>query len=136
MTPIDLLNRAHDLAPVPETRDQATRDVWVRHYAAEALAAFAGFHAVTRDVRRGDDRPDIGYLISLAVASMTAAFALSTADSDLPGQLWDLTPEAGALNGEWEEWLTATLDRLGVNPADIDDRYTAGDFRSPSRAVA
>lgn len=138
VTLTDRLNRAEELAPVPETRGDATRDTWVRHYAAQSLAAFAGFYQASTDARGAEpgSRPDLGYLISHAVSAFTAAFALDTADSDLPGKLWDLTPEAGALNGEWEEWLTDTLDRLGVNPADIDGRYRAGDFRTPSRTVA
>lgn len=124
---------AERLAPVPATRSDATINAWVRHYAALSLAAFTTFHdalPATRGAEPGS-RPDLGYLVELGVAAMSAAFAFDTNGLPQPGMLWDLTPEAGALNGEWEEWLAGTLDRLGINPADIDPRYEGDDFRSP-----
>jgi hypothetical protein len=134
MTPIDFLNRAHELAPTPG--EHGTRDDWMRHYVAQALAAFAGFYVVTHDVQRGDSRPEIGYLAIIGHTSVAAVLGLDAPADELTRVLWEHTPEGGALNGEWEQYIVDTLDRLGVNPADIDGRYVAGDFTSPSRAVA
>ncbi len=133
MTP-DPFTAAHRLAPVPG--EHATTDDWVRHYAAQALAAWTVFDRETRFLighPTQGDRPEIGYLSMLGVAATSAAVALTAPKGLAPRLLWELTPEMGALNGEWEEWVTETLDRLGVNPADINDEYVAGDFRSPSR---
>ncbi len=127
---------AERLAPLPATREEATANAWVRHYAALSLAAFATFYTSLPSTRGAEvgSRPDLGYLCGLGVAAMSTAFTLdSTAfASAKAGALWDLTPELGALNGEYEEWLVRTLDRLGVNPADIDPRFVAADFNSPS----
>lgn len=131
---------AERLAPVPATPD-APVDQWVRHHAATALAAWAVFHQKCRTIPSNPvpgSRPEIGYLATLGVASVHAAAALATRNDPekLSAELYDLTPEAGALNGEYEDWAVDTLDRLGVNPADIDPRYRAGDFRTPSTAKA
>lgn len=129
---------AERLAPVPATREEATCDAWVRHHAAQGLAAFAAFNGEIRGLISHQERlsrPELGYLVGLGVASMHAAYALCASALDRPGRLWDLTPEAGALNGEWEEWLAAICDRFGVNPADINPQYNAADFKSPPRAV-
>ncbi len=130
MTPIDRINLAHQLAPTPASRD-AYRNDWVRHYAAQAFAV----HAAFRD-QLGQPGVELGYLALIGEASLSAAIALSAADSTRTGVLWDLNYDGGALGEEPVEWLTTTLDLLGINPADIDDRYRAGDFRSPSQAVA
>jgi len=124
-------NAAHRLAPCPATReDAATKHEWVRHYAAQALAAHAVLNAECRDLPPNPvpgSRPNIGYLAMLAQSSMAAALAF-LGPLDAPTRLWDLTPELGALNGEWEEWLTDVLVRYGVNPAHIDPAYDAADF--------
>lgn len=133
MTPIDFLNRAHDLAPTPG--EDGTREDWMRCYAAQALAAFAGFYAVTHEPRTGKDRPEIGYLALIAEASVSAVLGLNFTGDELPRLLWQFNYDGGATDGEAEEFIVGTLDRLGINPADIDGRYTAGDFTSPSRAV-
>jgi hypothetical protein len=134
MTPIDYLNRAHELAPTPG--ETGRREDWIRHYAAQALAAFAGFYQVTHEVRHGDSRPEIGYLALLGHTSVAAALGLNASPGDLPNLLWQFSPDGDAMNGEWESYIVGILDRAGINPADIDDRYTASDFRSPQRAVA
>ncbi len=131
LTPFHVAER---LAPVPG--ETGTRDDWVRYHAAQALAAWTVFD---RDVRffvghsTQGSRPEIGYLSALGVASTHAAVALDNPDGP-PRELWALTPEAGALNGEWEEYVVERLDELGVNPADINGEYIAADFNSPSRA--
>ncbi len=135
----DPFEAADRLAPVPARRD-APVDDWVRHHAATALAAWAVFHAECRNIPRNPEpgsRPDIGYLAALGAASTHAAVALNTHAAAEPStqRLWDLTPEAGALNGESEEWVVAVLDELGVNPADINPAYVAADFRSPTASV-
>lgn len=125
--PFDAADR---LAPVPATREDATKHAWVRYYAAQALAALAVLNAECRDLPpkpKPGSRPDIGYLGMLAQSSMAAALAF-LGPLNAPGLLWDLTPELGALNGEWEEWLTDALVRYGVNPGHIDPAYNASDF--------
>jgi hypothetical protein len=134
MTPIDFLNRAHELAPTPGEHD--TREDWMRHYAAQALAAFASFYAITHEPRTGEDRPEIGYLALIAETSVSAVLGLNASPDDLPRLLWQFNYDGAAMNGEAEEYIVSMLDRLGINPADIDGRYTASDFTSPSRAVA
>ena len=67
----DLINTANRIAPPPTGRGDATRDVWVRHYAAQALAAYATFRHEIRDLQPGakpGSRPDLGY----APATLTA----------------------------------------------------------------
>ncbi len=127
---------AEKLAPVPATRDEATTEAWVRHHAATGLAAFTEFHRASLagfGRREPGSRPDLGYLVGLGVAATHAAIALSEPAVTASGRLWDLTPEAGALNGEWEEWLADTLDRHDINPADINPAYATADFNSPSQ---
>lgn len=129
---------AERLAPVPGTREAATADAWIRHYAALALAGTAVFDDAVRTIPAGaapGSRPDIGYLATMVNAAIAAAYAFQHIEDYAPG-LWDLTPEAGALNGEWVDWLAETLDRYGINPADIDPRFVAADFRSTSQAGA
>lgn len=126
-TPFSAANR---LAPRPSTReDAAAKHAWVRHYAAQALAAHATLQAVAGSAASGTrkSRPDIGYLALLGQTSVAAAVAF-LGPIDAPTQLWDLTPELGALNGEWEEWLTSVLVRHGVNPGHIDPAYNPADF--------
>ncbi len=126
----DPFNAADRLAPVPESRDGATMHAWVRRYAAQALAALTVLNAECRDLPPNPvpgSRPDIGYLGMLAQSSMAAAVAF-LGPLDAPTLLWDLTPEMGALNGEWEEWLVDVLVRYGVNPGHIDPAYNAEDF--------
>lgn len=121
---------AEHLAPVPD--QGATADDWTRHYAALALAAWAAFHAAMGT----DEARDLGYLSLIGTSATAAAIALTSPHDTAPDFLWDHTPEAGALNGEWEQWIVQKLDALGVNPADIHPSYVAGDFRSPSQRGA
>jgi hypothetical protein len=134
-TPESLFNVACDLAPLPATREDATRHAWVQHYAATALAAYATLRVECRTIAPNPEagsRPDIGYLSLLANAATSAAVALLGA-IDAPGLIWDLTPEAGALNGEWEEWLAEILVRYGINPGDIDPNLNPADFAEAVR---
>ncbi len=117
---------AERLAPLPDSRENATIFAWTRHYAGLALAAHAAFYDASET-----PGPELGWLMTLAVSATAAARAVSSPLAGVGQELWDLTPELGALNGEYEEWLVETLDNLGVNPADIDPRYNADDFRSP-----
>ncbi len=128
--------RAEILAPVPGKG--GTVDDWVRHFAADALAGFAHFRSLLRTLGRNPapgSRPDLGYTIGGATSSLAAAIALTSDRDDAARKLWNLTPEAGCLNGENEDWVVELLDRLGINPADIDPAYNASDFDSPSRHV-
>jgi hypothetical protein len=125
---------ADRLAPVPETREEATAEVWLRHYAAQAMAAHAEFRSALPSIDSPPaSRPELGYLVTIAVASTVAAVALSTPPATAASLIWDLTPEAGALNGEYVDWLADLLDHLGINPADIDHHFEAADFNSVSR---
>lgn len=124
------INTALRIAPAPAERSDATRHAWVRHYAAQALACWATFRAEIRNLPRNPEpgsRPDLGYLALAATSSTTAAVALMGA-LDAPTLIWDLTPEAGALNGEYEDWLTDVLVRYGINPGDIDPDLDPADF--------
>ncbi|MFE9955854.1 hypothetical protein [Micromonospora sp. NPDC005299] len=133
------INTANRIAPAPATEDDATRDAWVRHYAAQALACWATFRREIRNLTPNPEpgsRPDIGYLALAAVASTAAAAALIE-DPDpvllmdapnVTALIWELTPELGALNGEYEDWLTEVLVRYGVNPGEIDPDLDPRDF--------
>jgi hypothetical protein len=124
---------AERLAPRPECREDATREQWVRHEAATGLAAYAVIHDAIRD----SDVPisNIGLLSALGSASVAAVVAMTRRWDQIAGDLWDLTPELGALNGEYVDFLARTLDAYGINPADIEPAFDAADFRSPSRPV-
>lgn len=124
------INAAERIAPTPATREDATRGPWVRHYAAAALACWATFRREIRNLTPNPEpgsRPDLGYL-ALAATSATAAVVALTNPVDAPELIWDLTPEAGALNGEYEDWLTNVLVRYGINPGHIDPDLDPADF--------
>ncbi len=123
---------AHRLAPLPTTRDEATQTVWVRHYTALAMAAHTAFRDAIA-VRSTGPRPELGYLMYIANSAAAAAVALIEVSGGAPHRIWDLTPELGSLNGECVDWLAHMLDLCGVNPADIEPLYNAGDFTSPSQ---
>ena len=131
------LDAAERLAPVPETRDEATKRAWVRHYAALGLAAWVEFRRTLPPLGSESapgSRPELGYLAEIGVAATAAVCALTLAgDADMGGLLWDLTPEAGALNGEWEDYLIGMLAGMGINPADIDPALNAADFAEAVR---
>lgn len=116
---------AHRVAPLPESAEDATTSTWTRHYAALAFAAHAAFYDAMKT-----PSPELDTLITIAVTATAAARSIG-GPPDIGEELWNLTPELGALNGEYEHWLIETLDNLGVNPADIDPRYNGADFRSP-----
>ncbi|GAA4439560.1 hypothetical protein [Phytohabitans houttuyneae] len=133
----DAFALAERVAPRPDSRDVPASD-WARHHAALALAA----HGVAREAVAGlppnpgkGSRPDLGYLTALAVSSTAAAAALLGDPAEISKLLWELTPEAGNLNGEDVDWLADNLDGLGVNPADLYRWFDAADFNSPSAAV-
>lgn len=133
-TPIDAADR---IAPAPTSRDGANRTTWVKHYAAQALALYATARAEFRTLQPNPEagsRPDLGYLMLAAVSSTTAVAALID-PADAPKLIWDLTPEAGALNGEWEEWLTDVLVRHGINPADVDPDLDPADLADAVRTL-
>ncbi|MBM0275349.1 hypothetical protein [Micromonospora tarensis] len=136
--PENLFNTAEQHAPAPTTREGANRETWVKHYAAQALAAYAMFRAETRTLPRNaepDSRPDLGYLILAAVSSTAVVAALTDQTDYAPKLIWDLTPEAGALNGEWEDWLTDVLVRRGINPGLIDPDVDPADFTAATRTL-
>ncbi len=126
--PTDFLNRAEDLAPTP-TEGADPRD-WVRHFAAQAMAAHAAFRISERTEPAG---PHLGYLALLGTAALAASVALEAPSETAARVIWELTPEAGALNGEWIDHLAATLDAHDINPADLYPWYAAEDFTSPAR---
>jgi hypothetical protein len=124
------LDAAERIAPVPETREQATTEAWVRHYAALALAAHVEFRRALPPIgSKPGSRPELGYLVEIGVAATAAVVALTNTDpAEVGGELWDLTPEAGALNGEWEDYLDGVLVGVGINPADINDYLDPAGF--------
>jgi hypothetical protein len=129
-------NTADQIAPEPASRDQATAEAWARHYCAMALAAHVAFRTAIRNFKPDGTqaRPELGLLTCAAVGYASAAVALLHPE-DAPGLIWDITPEAGALNGEWEDWLDDTLVHLGINPAHIDPDLDATDF-NPQQSAA
>lgn len=133
----DFLADAERLAPEPNSRAVLDgRDKWARHFAAQALAAHSEFRVAIRTVNKQTapgSRPDLGHLMAIATASTAAAVALTVPAEHVAGKIWDLTPEAGALNGEYIDWLAETLDRLGVNPADLHPWFDGADFTTPAR---
>jgi hypothetical protein len=132
-----LFDVANQLAPEPLTRDDATAQKWSTHYAARALAAHSAFRAATRSAFTSGQpasRPDFGYLTEIATAATAAAIAFDTGDRhEAADELWDYTPELGALNGEYIDWLADALVDAGINPADLHPWYSAADFNPPSR---
>lgn len=129
---------AERLAPEPKRREDATRQDWIRVHAANALAAYTAFRDALRtipDKPEPGSRPDLGHLMLIAT-SATAATAGLVFDRLSARRLWDLTPEAGALNGEYIDFLAEVLDTHGINPADIDPEFNAADFRSVSQPIA
>ena len=125
--PYDLLNRATELAPVPEAGAEPAE--WIRHYAAEAMAANAAFRLLM-GTQRGEE---LAYLSLLGNAAMAAAVALHSPAETAARVIWELTPEAGALNGEWIDHLADILDAHEINPADLYPWFEAKDFSSPTR---
>jgi hypothetical protein len=131
---------AERLAPAPIARPELFHEteqaaVWERHYAALALAAHAALREESRTLPANPEpgsRPDLGYLSFIATSATAAVIALI-----YPGtavyKLWDLTPELGALNGEYVDFLADLLDNHGINPADIYPDFEAGDFQSIAR---
>lgn len=108
---------------------------WNAHYAALALAAHAEFRAALDTLGSSPapgSRPDLGYLMMIATSATAAVVALGPQDH-LGQRLWDLTPECGALNGEYIDYLADLLNKYGVNPADIYRWFDAADFESTSR---
>jgi hypothetical protein len=105
---------AAELAPRPVDRATATAETWGVHYAARALAANAAFKDELDDM---DDLPpageemrgriDLGALVAVATSSTAAALALLEPGTAVGTDLWDLTPECGALNGEYIDRLVA-----------------------------
>lgn len=127
---------AERVAPLPNDPD-ASREEWARHYAATALAAHVAFLAVLKTVPERPEpgsRPTLGHMAAIMTSAAAAACALVTAPEKVARWLWNLTPELGALNGEYIDWLAETLDNFGVNPADIDPAFNPADFRSPRQA--
>ncbi|GAA0550083.1 hypothetical protein GCM10010172_35200 [Paractinoplanes ferrugineus] len=127
-TPSDLLNRAADLAPVPDGDTDNTAP-WVRHYAATAMAAWAAF----RLAERTDPGPQLGFLALLGTAATAVITALSVTSEDAPRALWELNADGGEMNGESIEHLADVLEHHGINPADLYPWFEAGDFTAPTR---
>jgi hypothetical protein len=138
MTAFDVAER---LAPPPTKRlDElgvgGEREAeWTCYYAALALAAHAEFReALTTLHDRGEpgSRPELGWFMDIATSATAAVVALGQ-PARVGEALWDLTPECGALNGEYLDYLAELLDKYGVNPADIYRWFEAADFQSTSR---
>jgi len=127
--PYELLNRAEQLAPVPEEVDAADPTEWVRHFAAQSMAANAAFRFLIGTSRA----EELAYLSMLGVAATAASVALSAPGQTAARLIWELTPEAGALNGEWVDHLADVLAANDINPADLYPWFEADDFDAPLR---
>ncbi len=126
--PVDFLNRAAEIAPAPEGDVNDTQP-WIRHYAAQAMAAFAAF----RVVERTDPGPALAYLSLLGTAGVAAMTALSVTNEAAPRALWELNADGGEMNGESIEHLADVLEHHGINPADLYPWFEPGDFTAPAR---
>ena len=127
--PYDLLNRAEQLAPVPDEPAAADPTEWLRHFAAQGMAANAAFRLLM-----GTERAEeLAYLSMLGVAATAASVALSAPAETAARVIWELTPEAGALNGEWIDHLADVLAAQDINPADLYPWFEADDFDAPLR---
>ena len=122
--PYDLLNRAHELAPMPTSPDAPHQD-WTAHYAAIATAALAGFRLAERT------SPDLGYLIQIHISSSAAVILLSAENqADALAMISELLVDTGT-SEEMLTILTNILDAHGINPADLYPWFEAADFISP-----
>lgn len=134
MTVHPAFTAAERLAPEPQRRGDATRDQWIRVHAANALAAHTAFRAALKTLppnpERGS-RPDLGYLILIATSATAAVCAMTSRPDRFSDDLWALTPEAGALNGEYIDFLATMLDAYGINP--MADRRIMFRLPLPSR---
>lgn len=129
---IAVMNLATRLAPVPESADAPVAE-WIRHHAASGLAAHVAFQSELKA-----PSPTLGLLAKISVYAAHAIALLveeTDGEGDVSRLLYDLTPEAGALNGEWVEFLTDALDKYGINPADIDPDLNPADFKAPPSTV-
>lgn len=132
------LQAASQVAPFPYEREAATREALLRHYVAQGLAAYVDFADALKHLGPKPavgSRPDVGYLIGIAVASTAAAIALDNPGDTAAEIVWKLTPEAGAFNGEWEDWLIERIDQLGINPADVNHHLDPTHFSSDPVSV-
>lgn len=130
------LNAAEKLAPPPADKNASRKD-WARHYAALALAAHAAFRDQLPTIPRNPEpgsRPELGYLSLIATSSTAAAVALLVKPK-VARKLWNLTPELGALNGEYVDWLAERLAELGINPVDLYPWFSPGDFEVVPRPM-
>ena len=129
----DAFAAADKVAPQPDRG--ATGQVWGRHYAALALAAHTAFRVSLPTIGSNPEpgsRPDLGLICAVATSSTAAAVALLSPPLVAPDLIWNLTPEAGALNGEYVDWLAERCDQFGINPAALYRWYSGADFDSPS----
>lgn len=117
-----------NIAPQPKTEAEATTEAWLRHYAVRAQSLYAAYR-VTMDAffksPTGSEEyhrlgRQMGTQVESALAHQMVAYLLATTAA-LPGAderaqgIWDLTPELGALNGEWEDQLAGLLGGLGID---------------------
>jgi hypothetical protein len=124
---------AERLAPQPDNRFAAERE-WYRYFAARGLAAHAAFRAA---LSAGSAGADLGYLAEIGMLATSAALLLDVPEGEhRSALLWDFTPEAGALNGEYVDHLASNLDDVGINPAEIYPWFEAADFATPLSAPA
>lgn len=121
---------AERLAPQPDNRMAPERE-WYRYFTARAMAA----HAAFRSRLMGDPSSDLGYLAEIGMLATSAALLLDVPEGEhRSALLWDFTPEAGALNGEYIDHLAQSLDDAGINPAEIYPWFEAADFSTPMSA--
>lgn len=137
--------RVHDVAPMPYDRENWTAENLIRHFAARAAslneATRQSVMSHPRDVEsRAFQRAVMqtarlseSASAHLAVAMLLRIVATRTAGIhrlvlDTLDELWNVTPEAGALNGEWVDAANEILASFGIEgwrispePCDFDD---------------
>jgi len=127
------------LAPEPASLEQATVEVWARHYCATALAAHATVSAILANRKPAGEgaspSAEIVCINAVGVYATAAACALLTPRAQLGERLWRLTPDAGGEDGDGDSifWLAVHLNRMGINPADIYPQFDATYFTSPTQ---
>lgn len=137
--------RVHDVAPMPYDRENWTAETLIKHYAARAASLNEATHRSVSSHPRDTDSPAFQRAVlqtarlsesanaHLAAALLLRIIATRTAGihaliEDTLTELWEVTPEAGALDGEWVDAANDIIGHYGIEgwqiapePCDLDN---------------